>query len=349
VSNPYISVLILTHDRRKLLSDAVNSVLHQDFPRDKYEVIVVKYELDSDKEIDRKLEELGVRVLNTKEIGLGPKIVIGAEEAKGVVLAFLEDDDLFLPGKLSRVYEVFKKDEKIGYYHNEMIFFDMNKNEEIKSVTESRRKLVSKFEKYFKDDLLIKGVEFWGKIPIISKDFFSFNNSSITVKKDVILYFNKVYKSSEANNGIDFLHFPLSLELGHLSAVDKKALTMYRIGCNSSIGKSKSFEDYVKNVINANGITIKNLSLAFQLYKLNTEKFLTSIIYSLELYKYPFEEVLGLKPNLHRLSTIIFLLSNDKSFIYSPKLLLFYILVLLPSSIGRVIFRYYIKKHYYSL
>jgi len=192
MSYPYISVLILAHDRRKYLFDAINSVLSQDFPRDRYEVLVVKYELDCGKEIDKKLEELGVRVINTKEVSLGAKIAVGAEKANGDVLAFLEDDDLFLPGKLSRLYEAFNKDKKIGYYHNEMIFFDVDKNEEMRRDTEFRRNFILRFKKHFKDDLIIRGKDFWGKIPIISIDFFAFNNSSTAVKKDVILSFNKV-------------------------------------------------------------------------------------------------------------------------------------------------------------
>jgi len=239
VSNPYISVLILAHDRRKYLFDAFNSVLSQDFPRDKYEVLVVKYELDNDKEIDKMLEELDVRVINTKEVSLGAKIAIGAEEAKGEILAFLEDDDLFLPGKLSRAYGIFRNDEKIGYYHNEMIFFDIDKNEEMKRDTEFRRKFLLRFKKHFKDDLIIKGIDFWGKIPLISMDFFAFNNSSIAVKKDVILSFDKVYRLSEFNYSIDHLHFILSLELGYLNAVDKKELTVYRVHSNSTMLKKQ--------------------------------------------------------------------------------------------------------------
>jgi len=345
--SPYISVLILVHDRRKYLFDAVNSVLSQDFPREKYEVIIVKYELDGDKETDRKLEELSVRVINTKEASLGAKIAVGAEEAKGEVLAFLEDDDLFLPGKLSRVYEVLKNDEKIGYYHNEMIFFDVDKNEEIKSRTEFRRKMLLKFNKHFRDDIIIKGMDFWRKIPIISTYFFGFNNSSIAVKKDVILSFNKVYKSSESNHAIDFLHFLLSLELGYLPAMDGKALTIYRIHSNSTmVKKNMNFEDYVKNEINVKEIQIKNLSLPFLLYKLtNTNKFLKTLRSYMELVKYSYENALGLKTYPHKLSIIIFLLRNDKSFIYSRGLLFFYIYGLLPSTMERMLLKYSFERH----
>jgi len=346
-SSPYISVLILAHDRRKYLFDAVNSVLSQDFPRDKYEVHVVKYELDNDKEIDKKLEELGVRVINTKEVSLGAKIAIGAEEAKGKVLAFLEDDDLFLPGKLSRVYEVFNRDEKIGYYHNEMIFFDIDRNEVTKKDTEFRRKFLLRFERYFKDDLIIKRIELWGKIPIASTEFFAFNNSSIAVKKDVILSFNKAYKCSESNHAIDFLHFLLSLELGYLTVMDRRELSLYRVHSSSTMKKKlKTFEDYIRNEINTREIQLKNLSLPLQLYKLNNaEKVLTVFKYYIELIKQTYEEALGLKINSQKLSTIIFLLKNDRSFIYSRYLYFFYVFVLLPPSIKRVVLKYSFKKH----
>jgi len=346
VFNPYISVLILAHDRRNYLFDAVNSVLSQDFPRDKFEILVVKYELDSDKEIDKKLEELGVRVINTKEVSLGAKIAVGAEEAKGDVLAFLEDDDLFLPGKMSRLHEVFSRDEKIGYYHNEMIFFDIDKNEVIKKDTEFRRKFILRFKRHFKDDLIIKGIEFWRKIPIVSTFFFAFNNSSIAVKKDVILYFNKVYKYSESNHAIDFLHFLLSLELEHLAAMDRRELTLYRVHSSSTLMKKfKTVEDYIRNEINVREIQLRNLSLPFQLYKLNNaEKALTVFKYYIELTKQSYEEALGLKTNSRQLSTIIFFLRNDRSFIYSIRSYFPIIYSLLPSRLKRIVLGYLFKK-----
>ncbi len=73
MENPLISVLVIAHDRRKYIMDAVSSVLLQDFPRDKYEVIVVKYRLDEDGKINKKLEELGVKVIDTEEESLEQK------------------------------------------------------------------------------------------------------------------------------------------------------------------------------------------------------------------------------------------------------------------------------------
>jgi len=329
------------------LFDAVNSVLSQDFPRDKYEVLVVKYELDDDKEIEKKLEELGVRVINTKEVSLGAKIAVGAGEAKGEVLAFLEDDDLFLSGKMGRLYGVFNKGEKIGYYHNEMIFFDIDKNEEIKKDTEFRRKFILRFKRHFKDDLIIKGIEFWGKIPIVSTGFFAFNNSSIAVKKDVILSFNKVYKYSESNHAIDFLHFLLSLELGYLATMDRRELTLYRVHSSSTMMKRfKAFEDYIRNEINAREIQLRNLSLPFQLYRMNSEeKPLATFKCYIELLKYSYEDAIDIKTNSHVLSIINCLIRNDTSYIYSPGLLLSYIFAILPSRLKRIALDCIFKKY----
>jgi len=39
---PFISVIIVAHNRREFLLEAVNSALHQTLPKDEYEIIVVK-------------------------------------------------------------------------------------------------------------------------------------------------------------------------------------------------------------------------------------------------------------------------------------------------------------------
>ncbi|MCI4349144.1 MAG: hypothetical protein L3J93_02855, partial [Thermoplasmata archaeon] len=39
------------------------------------------------------------------------------------VVAFLDDDDLFMPGKLARMQELFSGDSRLGFYHHGMRFF----------------------------------------------------------------------------------------------------------------------------------------------------------------------------------------------------------------------------------
>ncbi|AWR96241.2 glycosyltransferase [Acidianus sulfidivorans JP7] len=344
---PFISVIILAHDRRAYLFDAVNSVLSQQIPRDIYEVLVVKYELDNDKEVDKKLESLGIRVINTKEVSLGAKIAIGAMEAKGDVLAFLEDDDLFTDQKLSRIYSVFSTNNKIGYYHNEMKFFDIDKNQPIEKEEKFRKRMLARFRKNFKNGIMIKGIEFWKKIPILGCAFFGFNNSSIAVRRDVILNFTEVYKFSQLNHAIDFLHFLLSLELNYLTAIDEQELTIYRVHSHSTMmRKFSSYEKFIENNIIISKTQLHNLSLISKFYNIYNISSLLATFYSfIEFSEISYEEMLDSKTNkyINKLAIVLKLLKNDKSYFISPGLLLSYVYYLTPTLVRMKIGEYMYK------
>ena len=115
-SVPRLSVVVLAHDRRKYVKDAVASALDQTLPRDAYEVLVYKNFEDPD--IDPYLQSSGVRVFNTPP-GARPRTLRAVlREARGEVLCFLDDDDLFLPEKLAYVDRRFTEDPSLGYFHN---------------------------------------------------------------------------------------------------------------------------------------------------------------------------------------------------------------------------------------
>jgi len=100
---PTVSAVIPTHRRTVLLREAIDSVLHQTRPAT--EVVVVS---DTDDEPTRALvAELGrtaripVRfVRNDSAPGASGSRNLGAAESTGELLAFLDDDDLWLPDHL---------------------------------------------------------------------------------------------------------------------------------------------------------------------------------------------------------------------------------------------------------
>ncbi|BFH72203.1 glycosyltransferase family 2 protein [Sulfurisphaera javensis] len=344
-SPPFITVLITAHDRRDFIFDAIKSVISQDFPRDKYEIILVKYQIDNEEEIDRKLESMKIRVINTNEKSLGAKIALGAEEAKGEIIAFLEDDDLFLDGKLNRIYEVFK-DNEIGFYHNEMRFVNIN-NEEIKGETNFRKRMISRFNIYFKNDLMIKDVSFWEKIPQLSTSIFAFNNSSISIRRNVICNFRKVYKLSKYNYSIDHIHFLLSLEYGYKNAVDKKTFTNYRVHSSSTMNKkAQSINEYFEYALHITENQLYNLELIEKFYKVEKiNKLLNLIKECIYLSMLNEEDFLGVKTDIRKkISIILNLISKSMDYFYSPGQFLSYLYILAPFSIRKYIFEKYIIK-----
>ena len=113
-----ISVIIVAHDRREFLIDALRSILRQKIDREKYEIIVVKN--FKDEKIDAYIDKIRATNIVTKEISLGSKLKIGIEASKGDVLAFLEDDDIFLDEKLTFLNNKFE-DRELGFIHNDYL------------------------------------------------------------------------------------------------------------------------------------------------------------------------------------------------------------------------------------
>ena len=103
--NPLVSVIIPTYNRGWILKEAIDSVLSQDF--DDIELIVV-----DDGSTDNTINildayALDIIVLRQDNRGVSAARNAGISCASGQLIAFLDSDDLWLPGKMSRQVEFF--------------------------------------------------------------------------------------------------------------------------------------------------------------------------------------------------------------------------------------------------
>ncbi len=98
---PLVSVVIPTYNRERLVQEAIASVLAQGYPA--LEILVVD-DGSTDNTVSRVVT-LGppIRVIPIRHSGR-PGLVrnVGIREARGELIAFLDSDDLWLPGKLER-------------------------------------------------------------------------------------------------------------------------------------------------------------------------------------------------------------------------------------------------------
>lgn len=111
-----ISVIVPTFNRAASLRKALRSILDQEFPKDKYEVIVVdNMSSDNTQEAFNKFEKiasksgLSTQYLREKRKGLMYTRHAGAKVARSALLGFIDDDCLCSREWLYAIEKAFKK------------------------------------------------------------------------------------------------------------------------------------------------------------------------------------------------------------------------------------------------
>ncbi len=221
-ANPYISVIIGTYYRKEYIRDAIESVFKQDMPREDYELIV--FRSFKDKEIDSYLLHNNAVIIESGLLSIGEIIAKSIEAANGDVICFLDDDDIFEPGKLSKVNTLFKKNENLFFYHNNQTFCDKVGNPIIGF---KRKKSPPPYIEFQNSNFK----ELYNKMEAdnVFLDSLWFNLSSISVRKNI--FSGKLDMVKKITGHSDDLMFFLTYSLPEKVSLinDVECLTIYRL------------------------------------------------------------------------------------------------------------------------
>lgn len=245
--SPFISVIITAYNRKEFLLKAVNSVLMQSLPREKYEVIVLKNFYDD--HIDQSLEQDGVvNILDTSE-NVGMMLYKGYEMSNGEIITYLDDDDLFNHSKLEIVYNNFKDDEELTYYHNSNQLID------------SEDKILPKTLRPIPDyPIKVQNKDIDAKImKSLSKYGVGFNISSISIRRSVIR--EQVSSLKDLSQNTDSFMFYFSLDSPGSLLVDNKILTYYRIHSRNTSTSVSNSADGQKSITKYHSTSIRSLEM----------------------------------------------------------------------------------------
>ena len=114
---PKVSIIIPTYNRANLLSRAIKSVLNQTF-KDFELIIVDDGSTDNTKQVVEKFQKEDSRIKYIWQENSGaparPKNT-GIKNAKGNYIAFLDDDDEWLPEKLEKQLKLFESSSNLGF------------------------------------------------------------------------------------------------------------------------------------------------------------------------------------------------------------------------------------------
>lgn len=119
---PLVSIIIPTLNRGKYLRQCIESVLSQDYPN--LEVIVV--DNGSTDDTSKILDFFGDRIRRLKEERrrAGAARNKGLRAARGELVALLDSDDYYLPGKVSRSVRKLLEDESISMVYTDYLIVD---------------------------------------------------------------------------------------------------------------------------------------------------------------------------------------------------------------------------------
>lgn len=107
---PAVDVVIATRDRPELLRQAISAVVAQEYPGD-VRVLVVFDQASPDDSLTSDLAGRSVKVLtNARSAGLAGARNTGIQRSDAPLVAFCDDDDVWLPGKLQRQVSVLLDD-----------------------------------------------------------------------------------------------------------------------------------------------------------------------------------------------------------------------------------------------
>jgi len=233
---PYISVIITAYNRREFLLDAFNSVLNQTLDRSKYEIIVTKNFTDA--KIDSYIKRYGGKLVFFEKGSVGEQVADALKYAKGEVICFLEDDDLFMKEKLKYIYNAFLENKNLVYINNARIYTDDKDNH--------LNKGPSKFEKREKDVI----INDFNKKPVALLRIQQYANpwsnpSSIAIRKVILKRFrNALYSVKFAP---DLFYYFISLISGDI-LISNQTLTKYRVH-ESTSNSIINYESYKKTVL----------------------------------------------------------------------------------------------------
>lgn len=116
------SIIIPTYSRLELLDKALLSVSKQTYKD--YEVLVVNDNPAEQQQVDEIVAKFGQAKAfhHTKSLGGNAARNSGIKESTGELIAFLDDDDTWLPEKLSQHYTEHQKDNNIGLVYSDCLY-----------------------------------------------------------------------------------------------------------------------------------------------------------------------------------------------------------------------------------
>jgi glycosyltransferase involved in cell wall biosynthesis len=254
-----ISIVTPSYNQAEFIERTIQSVLNQDYPEIEY-IIMDGGSTDGSLEIIKKYSDKLIWK-SEKDHGQSDAINKGLKLATGDIVAFLNSDDTYEPGALSKVAGYFQQNPNVKWAYGKCKIIDENNTEIRKPIT-------------FYKNLLLKNYSYK---KLLSENFIS--QPATFWKKE--LHSEIGYINEDEHFCMDY-EFWLRIGKKYPAGVINSYLANFRYYANSKSGSvnKKQFQDELR-IAKKFG---KNHNFSLALHKLNYFK-ITSIYYVLNLLK----------------------------------------------------------------
>ncbi|WMT50615.1 MAG: glycosyltransferase family A protein [Ferroplasma sp.] len=280
----YSSIIIFDFKRPDFVEKAVNFLIKESSGTDSEIILIKSYK---DPKIEKFLDDNNIVYADLLDKNKqSDYIKTACKVASGEILTFMDDDDIFYPGKIKYVSDIFKANKDLGYYHNNFDTIDENGNPKI-----NRNYKTPEFETLYIENK--EKASFFKRnknLKLMLKIRPDFNSSSIAIRKIILSEYQENY---DFNVRPDSFIFALSLMSKMDLMLDDKVLTHYRIysgnvstSYNATVDKLRetfmeafssgiSMFDIIKTIVNGSAyenyieLRIINLKLAYNFWSLS--------------------------------------------------------------------------------
>ena len=122
-TNPLVSIITPSYNQAKFLEQTIRSVLAQDYQPIEF-IIIDGASTDGSLEIIRRFEDRLIFWISEPDQGQADAINKGFNQARGDIVAWLNSDDLYLPGAVSQAVDALQTEPELGMVFGDALTID---------------------------------------------------------------------------------------------------------------------------------------------------------------------------------------------------------------------------------
>ena len=189
-----ISVVVMAYNRDTYLEEALTSIVNQTLEREFFEVIVIK-NFTSERLEKMISNQKFQHILIERPVSAPEMLSLAIKQARNDIMSFLEDDDLFEPDKLKRVFDLFNSDEDLVFHRNSVkIFFSGRGNHSQTIIRNHRPETPIKMKGNYSKKLVYYGAAFSLSSMSILKSVIEIDHlENLLTNQDMFILFNALH------------------------------------------------------------------------------------------------------------------------------------------------------------